>query len=242
MPDTFRYGPRPSNFSEVYPAQGPTQRGTVAMIHGGWWRSRFDLHLMDDLCTSLSEDGWRVGNVEFRRTGGERDDEGGWPQTFEDVTTALQKRAPVPDGLPTVAIGHSSGGHLALMAASVGLVDAAVGIAPITDLAWCDRESLGERGTQLFMGAAHKDAPAQYEDASPVHRLPFGRPQLIVHGSKDVRVPVEQSREYVRLARDLGDMVEYLEVEGADHFEVIDVAHPSWKSVHHWINEILPKG
>ena len=88
MPEVFRYGTRPSNFTDVYPAEGPVLRGTIAMLHGGWWRSRFDRHLMDGLSQSLSRDGWRVGNVEFRRTGvQDPDDEGGWPQTFEDITT-----------------------------------------------------------------------------------------------------------------------------------------------------------
>jgi dipeptidyl aminopeptidase/acylaminoacyl peptidase len=147
---------------------------------------------------------------------------------------------PLPDGLPTVAIGHSAGGHLALLAASAGLVDAAVGIAPITDLARCQAEGLGEGATELFIGSPLAEKPELYAEASPFERLPLGRPQLIVHGAADVRVPVEHSRDYVARAHDRGDSIEFAEFDGTDHFQVIDPTDPSWAHVRRWINALEP--
>lgn len=237
--EVFRYGPFPSNVTDVYPAAGDTVRGTVALLHGGWWRARHDRHLMDGLCEALSQDGWRVGNVEFRRTGaGDAADEGGWPRTFDDVSTALRKRAPVPAGLPTIAVGHSAGGHLALLAARAGLVDAAVALAPITDLVRCHRDALGEGATEVFMGSGPESAPEAYRAASPIAQLPIGRPQLVVHGDQDGRVPVEQSRAYVARARSLGDHVDYLELPGVDHFAVIDAHHRAWSETLRWIDDV----
>lgn len=206
------------------------------MLHGGWWRARYDLHLMDGLCANLAEDGWRVGNVEFRRTEGSPGDIGGWPDTFEDITLAIERRAPVADGLPTVAIGHSAGGHLALLAAGSGLVDAAVGIAPITDLDWCNQEGLGEGATARFLGPTAKRDQSSFTAASPVAQVPLNRPQFIVHGTKDTRVPIEQSRAYVAAARASGDAADLYEVAGADHFEVVETTHRAWNVVHQWVN------
>lgn len=240
MPNHFRYGTFPSNFSEVYPAEGQVLRGTVAMIHGGWWRARHDLHLMDGLCESLAADGWRVGNVEFRRTEGVSGDVGGWPESFDDISLALSRRAPVPDGLPTIAVGHSAGGHLALLAAAAGLVDAAVALAPITDLAWSEREGFGEGASALFVGASLDENPELFDVASPVRRVPLGRRQLVVHGRDDTRVPVDQSRAYVAAARAAGDDVDFVELPDTDHFQVIDPTHSSWLLVRRWINEVEP--
>ncbi|MGQ4598707.1 alpha/beta fold hydrolase [Nocardia sp. R6R-6] len=240
MPEIFRYGPYPSNFTEIHPASGPHIRGTIAMLHGGWWRSRFDLHLMDDLCQVLAAQGWRVGNVEFRRTEGQPGDDGGWPRTFDDVSLALEKRAPVPNGKPTVAIGHSAGGHLALLAAKAGLVDAAVALAPITDLEWCQRDGLGEGATDVFLGVALEHAKPLHAECSPTELLPLGRPHLVVHGTRDTRVPVDQSRRYVERARTAGDRVDYIEAPEADHFQVIEPDYPVWAAINEWLEGVRP--
>ena len=50
---------------------------------------------------------------------------------------------------------------------------------------------------------------------------------LLVHGAADDIVPVTQSRAYA--ARD--PEAELVELDGADHFDVIDVAHPAWATV-----------
>jgi dipeptidyl aminopeptidase/acylaminoacyl peptidase len=61
--------------------------------------------------------------------------------------------------------------------------------------------------------------------------VPLGVPQLIVHGDADDRVPVEMSREYVGTAADAGDTVVYDELEGVDHFALIDPTSVAWSKV-----------
>ena len=85
----------------------PAPRGVVAgagagpwpvavLLHGGYWRDRYDLHLMDGLApTSLR--GWLAVNVEYRRVGA---DGGGWPATFDDVRAAVAAAARLPGGDP----------------------------------------------------------------------------------------------------------------------------------------------
>ena len=68
--------------------------------------------------------------------------------------------------------------------------------------------------------------------ADPATLLPYGVPQLLVHGTADDRVPVSQSRAHLERARAAGDACELVELEGGDHFDVIDprsrfsAAHP----------------
>lgn len=231
MPTT--YGDHPSQIVHRHApraAQGPTP--VAVLLHGGWWRDRHDAGLMAPLADDLLDAGWAVWNVEYRRTGA---DGGGWPQTVDDVARALDLLADTAehdDALDisrVVAIGHSAGAHLALMTAGQSLVTSVVALAPITDLHRCAEAGLGEGAVTPFLGP---DAtPELYARSSPLRRLPLGLPQLVMHGDADQRVPVEHSRDYIAAARKAGDLVEYQEIVGADHFAVIDPGHRSWRTV-----------
>lgn len=230
---TIRYGGMSSQFVQMWPPPNGRALGIIVSLHGGWWRARHDLHLNDPLCSALAADGWVVANVEYRRSDG---DGGGWPQTLTDVLDAIDTiLAALPDRAdrPVVTVGHSAGGHLALLASSRRQVSAAIGLAPVTDLPRCVAEGLGEGATRQFLADAD-DVTAR--EASPLHRLPLGVPQLIMHGDQDQRVPVEHSRDYVAAARAEGDEVTYEEIANTDHFQVIDPAHPGWAAVTKWLD------
>ena len=235
MPITLTYGEHPSQHIHRWgPRYADTGPAPIAvLLHGGWWRDHHGTGLMDPLATDLTDAGWAVWNVEYRRTG---HDGGGWPQTRDDVTRALELLTTVaarePDDLdPTrvVVIGHSAGGHLALLTAPESPTTHVVALAPVTDLERSAVAGLGEDAVASFLGPA--PGAELYTDRSPLYRLPLGVPQVVVHGDADPRVPVEHSRDYVAAARAFGDQVEYHEVAGADHFAVIDPAHPAWTGV-----------
>ncbi|MFE9245430.1 alpha/beta hydrolase family protein [Nocardiopsis sp. NPDC006938] len=230
---TTSYGEHPSQIVHRRGPEGTDGPAPVAvLLHGGWWRDLHDARLMDPLARDLAASGWAVWNVEYRRTG---DDGGGWPQTRDDVARSLDLLAATADrdpGLDTsrvVAVGHSAGGHLALMTAADSPVTSVVPLAPITDLRRCAEARLGEDAVVPFLGA--DPAPELYAESSPLHRLPVGLPLLVVHGDLDQRVPVEHSRDYVAAARRAGDTVDYREVPGIDHFAVIDPERAAWQEV-----------
>ena len=230
----FRYGALPSQYVEAWLPDADPPHPVAVLIHGGWWRARHDLHLMDELCADLASRGWLAWNVEFRRIEG---DGGGWPVTVDDVRAAIQSLGEA--GLPTassppVVVGHSAGGHLALLAATGEAFGGVVALAPVTDVVRSATEGLGEGAPAAFLGP--EAGPGEYERVSPRHRLPLGRRQLLVHGDEDVRVPVQHSRDYVAAARAAGDPVEYVEIAGGDHFCVIDPAHDAWGRARAWLD------
>jgi len=210
VPRRVRYAEHPDGFCEVH---GESDRRAL-VIHGGFWRDRYSFSLMDGLCADLAARGWEAWNVEYRRLGSGT----AWDEMAADLRAAAEQAA------PEVAVGHSAGGHLALWVAAEGLVPAAVGQAPVSDLAAAEPLSGGV--------VAELGAPAE---ASPRARLPLGARQLIVHGTDDPDVPVEMSRDYVAAARAAGDDVTYSERPGEGHFEHIDAGSGAWRDVIAWL-------
>jgi len=221
--ETLRYGSEPSQFVELHGTPGG--RGTAILLHGGWWRARHDLHQFDPMAENLAVAGWYVANVEYRRIDG---DTGGWPQTLDDVLAAVAAVSPLASR-PTVAIGHSAGGHLALLAGKRLGLSGVIALAPITDVPRAREEELGEGAAALFLTG---DDPA----ASPLRQLPIGCPQVVVQGDADVRVPVGHSQDYVAAAVAAGDDVEYVELPGVDHFRLINPADKPWQPARAWLD------
>lgn len=233
------YGPSSEQIIEVLPSRRAGSKGTAVLIHGGYWRPKFDLTLMHPLCEDLVERGWAVANVEYRRMG----TGGGWPTTVNDIQTAIgfvrEHASQIGVHGPLVGIGHSVGGQLALLAAP-GL-DAVVALAPVTDVARTEREGLGENAAREFMGVDAMDAPGAYRAASPVSQLPLRRPLLLVHGDVDVRVPVEHSTDYYAAAIASGDVVTMRIVPGLSHLDAIRPEAAHWPAVVRWLNAVRCK-
>jgi len=215
----LRYGSHASQLAELFEPAGEP-RGSVVLVHGGFWRAAYDRHLMDELCRDLAGRGWSTWNLEYRRLG----DGGGWPATFEDVETAI-----AAIDAPAVAIGHSAGGHLALWAAARGLVTHAVSQAGVTDLAEAARLGLSRGIVDELL------APEAYALASPIELLPLGVPQLLVHGDDDDTVPVALSRAYHAAAVAAGDRVDLVTLPGVGHYEHLDPSSAAWRAVIDWL-------
>jgi acetyl esterase/lipase len=223
----------------------------TVLIHGGFWRARYDLRLEDRLVADLAGRGWAVWNIEYRRMGWRS--RGGWPETLEDVAHAIDHLQSVGEHLDLsriVAIGHSAGGHLALWAAArSGLppgapgaeptvrLSAAVAQAGLADLGEVARLGLSRGAAERFAGGPQAKYPQRYELASPIERLPLGVPQLLVHGHADDVVPPEISRRYARRAADAGDPCELVELSGVGHMEHLDPETEAWRTVTSWLGE-----
>lgn len=220
--ETVTYGDDPSQFAELTRANG-TSKGVVVVIHGGFWKSLYDLSLGRPLAASLAAHGWDAYNLEYRRVG----NGGGWPGTFDDVSAGIEALAGV-DGLDTstvITLGHSAGGHLAVLAAgrtdATVTVTAAISQAGVLDLAAAQDDNLGSSAVNAFMGG---DA---FEQADPTTQIPLTVPMRCIHGIDDDIVPISQSIGYVERAKQAGADAELIRVEG-DHFVVIDPSSQAW--------------
>ncbi len=241
------YGDGPEAFGELYLPGGEGPHPVAIVAHGGCWLSIAGAGYMSHLARALADAGWAAWTLEFRRID---QPGGGWPGILEDVavgadhlrTLALEYHL---DLSRVAAVGHSSGGHLALwLALRAGLppdppagpalrrpdpisVHGVVGLAAIADLEEFDTRT--DRGcgsgivTQL-LGAAGEQAQARLGLTSPARRLPLGVPQLLVTGALDTTVPPGHGQRYAERARAAGDVVRTVEVADAGHFEIVSPA------------------
>jgi acetyl esterase/lipase len=251
-PTRHTYGADPSQFAELHRPAG-TPRGTVVVIHGGFWRAEYDYTLGTPLAVSLAEQGWAAWNLEYRRVGpADQGGGGGDPATMDDVAAGIDALADLPAELavPTstvVALGHSAGGHLAGFAASRGRFDRwrparvpltqVIAQAGVLDLRAAAAEGLGGGAVEAFLG--HSPTAAD-DPVDPIRQVPLDVPVWCVHGDRDPIVPLSQSQSYVAAATAAGARAELVTVEG-DHFVVIDPASDAWARTLAVLDTITPR-
>ena len=243
VPRTYRYGSDASQVADLHLPAGAGPWPVAVVIHGGFWRARYDRTLMDAVCVDLATRGWAAWNLEYRRIG--PGGNGGWPATFDDVSAGIDQLArldaPIDIGR-VVTIGHSAGGHLALWAATREQYQVTlrgiIGQAAVTDLAQASRLGLSDGAVDELLGGGPGEVPERYAAASPVQRLPLGVPTLLVHGARDDTVPVTFSLEFRAAAVAAGDTCDLVVAEHDGHFEHIDPASAAWATVTRWLQAL----
>jgi acetyl esterase/lipase len=256
-PIRLAYSAEPLQFGDLYVPHESGPHPIVILIHGGYWRARYGLDLMNSLAEDLAKRGYAAWNIEYRRVG---DPGGGWPGTFLDVALAtdyVRKLAPSYrlDLQRVVPIGHSAGGHLAFWLAARHRIPlfaqhsplagsqlpgnneetatplalaGAISLAGVVDLEMAWRLHLSNDAVVELLGGSLTDVPERYAVASPTAMLPLGVPQVLIHGTSDDSVPIQVSQTYTNAATALNDQVTYIELEGVDHFDVIDPLSQAW--------------
>jgi acetyl esterase/lipase len=234
-PRRLAYGPDPQQFGELSLPARHTHDGVVVIVHGGFWRARYDLALGRPLAADLAAHGFTAWNIEYRRLGSG----GGWPATLDDVAAAIDHLAALDvDAARVVAVGHSAGGHLAVWAA--GRSDArvplaaAVAQAGVLDLGAAYRERLSNGAVVELLGGTPHEVPDRYRAADPLAAAPLPVPVLCLHARADDTVPFTQSVAYVGA----GGSARLVEVPG-DHFTVIDPRDASWALVRDGLPALL---
>src|SRR5438132_9320670 len=118
--ERIAYGPDRFQFGDLRLPSGSGPRPVAIVIHGGFWREKYDLEYIVPVCEALTAAGVVTWNLEYRRIGNAG---GGWPGTFEDVAAGADHLHSLAhefnlDLNRVIAIGHSAGGHLAFWLAS----------------------------------------------------------------------------------------------------------------------------
>jgi acetyl esterase/lipase len=248
------YGPDPQQFAELRFPDGQGPHPLLLVIHGGFWRSAYNLSHIGHLCAAFTKKGIVTCNVEYRRLGNPG---GGWPGTFQDVSVATDhiletiSSNPRVDMTRTSVIGHSAGGHLALWLASQHRIaptsplhsnqklhlGSAISLAGVCDLRAAWKERLGNGVVATLIGGTPDQYPDRYDAGSPIELLPTGIRQVLIHGSDDDIVPVSQSERFVERAEHLGEKPALVKLDGIGHFELIDPESEAWLPV---VEAVLP--
>jgi acetyl esterase/lipase len=239
------YGRGEFQFGALRVPSGRGPHPVAIVIHGGYWRARYDLKEVEHLCEAVTRQGLATWSLEYRRIG---NPSGGWPGTLDDVRAGaahLEKMGAERslDLKRVVAMGHSAGGHLVLWLAKQNALAlrGIVALAPVADLRRAWELKLSETVVADLLGGSPQDLPDRYRSASPIELVPLGVPQRVLHGDNDDVVPSEISRRYVAAAKQSGDDSKLIEVAEAGHFELIDPRSSAWPAVKEAVLELVNK-
>ncbi len=227
-PDSvLRYGNNVDQNIDIY--QGvSTDRPLLILIHGGYWSPQYDRHHIRPLAQELAKNGWKVASLEYRRIPGNPD------ATTSDVKAGISYAIENIAGYngEIILIGHSAGGHLALWAISVleevrvGVgVKAVIALAPVTDLLRGEEMYLDDGAITRFIGVP----ASERADLDPILLSTFDIPVTLIHGEKDIRVPIELSEAYLLAKKVENGKVTLIKLVGTGHFELIDPRSAAWK-------------
>ncbi|MGW7685236.1 alpha/beta fold hydrolase [Kribbella sp. NPDC054772] len=194
-------------------------RPTVVFLHGGFWRPKTDRMHARSLGAALSDLGWSVLSLEYRREPGDPD------ATTTDIRTALDA---LPDLVDVhagyVLMGHSAGGQLALWAASTlnpVQLRGVVALAPLADLLLADQQRLGDGAVQAFIGGGVRN------DLDPAHLPASIAPVTLIHGVNDTVVPLSVTESYFSAH----PTAHFHRVDHCGHYELIDPMTDPWHVV-----------
>jgi acetyl esterase/lipase len=204
----------------------------VIFIHGGAWKGGYR-QMYHYYCTKFAERGYVAATISYRLTG-----DAPFPAAVEDAKCAVRwlranaKQFHVNPEKIAVA-GGSAGGHLALMVAYApdapelegkggygdvsSRAQAVVSLYAPTDLT---AESARTEGVvvRFLGGKTIEEEPDLYKLASPIsHVTKDDPPTLLLHGSIDDTVTIDQSELLVEALQKSGVKFEYDRVEGWPH-------------------------
>lgn len=218
------------------------------MVPGGGWRTA-DPSGYAGLAASLAEAGMVAVTVEI----GAAEDGAIYPAPVDDIHCAVAyasaeaaESGSAPG--PIVVLGHSSGAHLAALAAldsqehppdcpyPPARADALVGLAGVYDV-----DRLPALAYRLFAATPEED-PETWAEGNPVLRADL-RPELpvlLVHGAFDSLVPVSFSQDFAAALEAGGHDTTLTTIPRADHGEII-LAEFSGGVIVDWVGDLVPE-
>lgn len=205
--ERFSYGATPLNIVEVWHSQQARTefaKTAIIFVHGGCWLNAYDLSHAHGFYNALAQQGIGVFALEYRRAG---DEGGGWPGSLEDVKQGIVdvlSRINTDDHYNKVyVVGHSAGGHLALLATQtfnqsedIKKLKGVIGLAAITDISrYAEGSNSCQSATTQFMNGTVQALPEAYKDATPTQTR-SDVPVLLMHGDNDNIVPLHHASHF----------------------------------------------
>lgn len=220
-------------------------RPAILVVHGGGWITG-DKWTLGGLCDDLAASGFVVLNINYRLAPKHK-----FPDQVDDVREGLIYLSKHADRLNVdvnriATYGYSAGGHLTSL---VGVL----GNEPISkqakasrwapeDSRWnqlpqvlgicaggppCDFRSLPPKNESFtyFLGGTRESLPELYNAASPLAHVSAGDPPIqIIHGEKDLLVPLKGSQEFAQAFESVGVSANLKVIEGQGH--ILTMMHP----------------
>jgi acetyl esterase/lipase len=229
---------------DISSAEGGLGQPAILAIHGGSWiggsRRLFRPSLWNRHPTAirLAESGFVVVAADYRLA---RPGTPSWPEALDDLREAvrwIRRHAPElgVDPRRIAALGQSAGGHLAALLGTFPAPDDDARVEAVVDFYGpSDLERLPLQRVQrlprepvhVFL-SDHTAAPsAKAREASPVYHVHReSAPVLLIHGTSDSWVPLEQSEEFAKALRTAGVLHQWIRVDGARHGFDAEVEEP----------------
>lgn len=218
--------------ADIHLPPDPSGAPVVLLVHGGSWRET-DRTGLTPLADSLAGRGMVVVNANHRTTaaGAEMATMVGDVVCATRFAAATAAAAGDGDGEPgpLVVVGHSSGAHLAALAALAGdqfptrcphpeaAIDGLVGLAGPYEI--------GAVASLVApaIGASPDDDPEAWEMADPFNHVAerTGLLVLLVHGTDDRTLDIVFSEDFADALDDAGHDVALEIVPGEDHFSIL---------------------
>lgn len=215
------------------PTEGKGPFPVVVLYHGGGWRMGNKRDVRSWL-PFFADCGYVAVSVGYRLA-----PDFTFPSQIEDAKTAVRFLRANAEKYQInkdrfAAMGWSAGGHLSCL---LGLTDEKAGFEGTeylressrvqavvdyfgpTDLAGFAKDATAQRGMLgPFIGAKFDENPTAHEKASPIKYVSKAAPPfLIFHGTKDLVVPIEQSRQLAAKLKEVGVSAKLVEVPGEGH-------------------------
>lgn len=204
-PRVIEYGPGERNTLDLFDAGGGA---SVMFVHGGYWQA-LDKSFFSNMARGLNELGISVAAPSYDLCPNVR---------IGDIVEQMRAACAIVQratDAPVIVAGHSAGGHIAAcLLATEAHVPAAYAISGLFEL------------SPLITTSLNKKLGLDEVEANTLSPLLWPAPE---GKTLDAVVGGEESSEYLRQSADIvrawgmdGVATRYEELEGADHFTVID--------------------
>jgi acetyl esterase/lipase len=222
---------------DIYqPKNDSTPNPLILVIHGGYWKAG-DKAIQAQQGVEFSELGYTVASVNYRLSADHK-----FPANIEDIYDCIKfltKNAKKYNIDPTriMTYGGSAGGHLSSFIGLAANTDGRTynkGINPDSIKGVISLYGMHDLTlpiqmehpfTKQYIGDTFANASARYRDASPIYHVDNNDPPvLLIHGSIDGSVSVQNSDALSAMLKEVGVPCTYDRVEGWPH--AMDVFSP----------------
>ena len=204
------YGPRDRTKIDLYPADN-SAAPCLVFIHGGYWQ-RNSRELFAHLTEGVAAHGWSVAIPGYSLA-----PEATLTEIAQEINLALDWLATngSAHGIagPLVLSGWSAGGHLTALALGHPAVTAGLAISGVYDLAPI-------RDTALNVALELTDQ--EIERLSPLRLPVVQKPLAIAYGSDELPALVWDSKHLYDARQANNAPGQLLEIEGANHFSILE--------------------